>query len=295
MQQSARLVFHALRFLFRARQLLPKLVFRLLGKRLIRHAGGLLRFLFTLQFLTGALQFFQHVLKAAAVARHIGLGTFDHGSGHTQLLRNGEGIGASRRSQNQTVGGLQGLHIELTARIAHTVGVQRIFLQFGIMRGRGAQAVQLAEFLQNGDGKRRTLHGVGARAKLIDENQCARLRTRQNAHDIDHVGGEGGEGLLDALLVPDIRPYSGEDTHAGIPPCGNVQTGLEHHGKQTQCFQSHGLAARVGSRDDHGIKVHPERHVHGNHRFRVEQRMTRPMQIDHGMILEHGRDGVHAV
>ena len=55
--------------------------------------------------------------------------------------------------------------------------------------------------------ERRSLCGIRPRAELIEEAEALFIRLPQDADRIAHMGGKGGQALLNALLIPDI----GED------------------------------------------------------------------------------------
>ena len=55
--------------------------------------------------------------------------------------------------------------------------------------------------------KRRPLCGIRPRAELIEETEALLIRLPQDANRIAHMGGKGGQTLLNALLISDI----GED------------------------------------------------------------------------------------
>ena len=82
--------------------------------------------------------------------------------------------------------------------------------------------------LDNGDGQRRPLHRVGARAQLVEQNQAVVVRLPQNFHCVGHVGGEGGQALLNGLLVAYIRQNPVKYPHRGAAVGGNVQAALGH-------------------------------------------------------------------
>ena len=72
------------------------------------------------------------------------------------------------------------------------------------MGGRRDPAAALAEFFEDGNGQRRALDGVGAGAQLVDQDEGAVIRLLEDGDELGHVGGEGREGLLDALFVADV-------------------------------------------------------------------------------------------
>ena len=65
-----------------------------------------------------------------------------------------------------------------------------------------------------------------------------------------HVGAEGGERLLDALLVADVGVDGGEDGQAAALVGGDGQAGLGHQAEQADGLEGDGLAAGVGPGDE---------------------------------------------
>ena len=77
---------------------------------------------------------------------------------------------------------------------------------------------------QDGDGQSCALCGVCSGAQLIEEHQGILIRLLNKMHYIGHMGGEGTEALLNALLIPDICVYLLEDAEAGIVKGRYVKT-----------------------------------------------------------------------
>ena len=102
------------------------------------------------------------------------------------------------------------------------------------MRRRGDLRALRPRLLNDGDGQRRTLDRVGARAQLIEEDETAPVRLIEYLHDILHVRREGRQALLNALLVADIGQDRGEDAHLAAVVAGNVQPALRHQAQKTE-------------------------------------------------------------
>ncbi len=58
----------------------------------------------------------------------------------------------------------------------------------------------------------------------------------QNGDNARHMGRKGAEALFDALLVADIRIYFRKNRQFGSIQGRNMEAGLPHEGKQTDCF-----------------------------------------------------------
>ncbi|MPM71803.1 hypothetical protein SDC9_118774 [bioreactor metagenome] len=85
---------------------------------------------------------------------------------------------------------------------------QRKRLDLAVVRGGDRQRATLIEALQNRLRQRCALHGVCARAELIQQHERTPVRLRKNAHGICHMRGEGGKRLLNRLLVADVRKHA---------------------------------------------------------------------------------------
>ena len=109
------------------------------------------------------------------------------------------------------------------------------------------------------------------------------------------MGGEGGQALLDALLVTDVGQHPFVNGHLAAVPGGDVQATLGHQGQQTQCFQRNSLTAGVGTSDDQGIKRAAQFNVDGYRRFFVQQGMPRLPQTDQAVPPHLGADRVHLI
>ena len=124
-----------------------------------------------------------------------------------QLGGDGEGVALPGDADQQPVGGLQGLHVELAAGILHKGGGEGVDLQLAVVGGGHGADAPVVEVVQHRDGQGRALGGVCPRPQLIEEAERIRVRMVQDVDDALHMGGEGGQALLDALLVPDVRVH----------------------------------------------------------------------------------------
>jgi hypothetical protein len=78
--------------------------------------------------------------------------------------------------------------------------------------GRGDDVgAALAQVVEQRAGDRGALLGVGAGAQLVEQDQRAAVGIAQHAHDAQDVRREGGQALLQALLVADVGLHALED------------------------------------------------------------------------------------
>ena len=114
-------------------------------------------------------------------------------------------------------------------------------------------------------------------------------------HDVHHMGGEGAEALLNALLVADIRqnPIEDADRAAGIRR--DVEAALGHEGQQPQGFQAHRFAAGIGAGDDQGVKLLPQLDGDGHCPAGIQQGVAGVAEIDAAVSPDLRPAGVHLV
>ena len=163
------------------------------------------------------------------------------------------------------------------------------------MGGGGHLAPQLPDPLDDGDGQSRALHRVRARPQLVKEDEALTVRLLQDMHDVHHVGGEGAEALLDALLVADVRQHPAEHGDGAAAVRGDVEAALGHEGQQAQGLQAHGLAAGVGAGDDQGVEPLPQLQIHRHRPGAVQQGMPGVAQADGSVGADLRPAGVHLV
>ena len=163
------------------------------------------------------------------------------------------------------------------------------------MGGGGHLGPQPPHMLDDSDGQGRALHRVRAGSQLVEQHQAVAVRLLQNLHDVHHVGGEGGEALLDALLVADVRQHPLIYGHGAAVRRRDVEAALGHQRQQPQGFEGHGLAAGVGAGDHQGVKGIPQLDVDGHRRLGVQQGVPGLPQVDGPVPADLRPDGVHLV
>ena len=132
----------------------------------------------------------------------------------------------------------------------------------------------------DGRGQRRALHRIRSAPQFVKEDEGIRVGLLQHPDDVAHMGGEGGQGLGDGLLVPDVRQDPVEDPDGAAVGGGDVQTALSHQREKPDGLQGHGLAAGVGAGDDQGIEAVPQGQVVGHSGLLVQQGMPGVPEAD---------------
>ena len=104
--------------------------------------------------------------------------------------------------------------------------------------------------------------------------------------------GEGGERLLNALLVTKVYQYCVQHGYDRLLICGDMQSRLCHQRKQTKRFERNGLTARIGTRDNYGIvsALTAKADVDGYNTVAIDQGMSCTYQAE-GSVLGKCRCG----
>ena len=143
-----------------------------------------------------------------------------------------------------------------------------------------------ADFLEvpkDGAGQGRAFFRVGAGAQFVHQHQRMDRGPGHYVFQVGDVGAEGGQRLLDALLVADVCVYTVEPGEMGLFG-GHMQAGLGHHRQQSHRFQRYGLASGVGTGDQHHPVVAVQVDAHWDDRA-SEQRVAGPDQSQ--MTVRH--------
>ena len=204
-----------------------------------------------------------------------------------------KGVGLARHPDGQAVGGAQGLYVELHRGVFHPRGGQGVGLELGVMGGGQHRGLPPLQFPQDGHRQGGALGGVGARAQLVQQHQGISPRLLQDGYDVGHVGGEGGQGLLDGLFVADVGEHLGEHRHLAARPGGNLQPGLGHQGEQAAGLQGDGLAPGIGAGDHQLAHRSAQPQVDGHHLVPVDEGVPGGDQMDAPLPVQLGGHRLH--
>ena len=133
----------------------------------------------------------------------------------------------------------------------------------------------------------RALGRIRARADLVQQHQGPRTGVGQDADDVLHMPGKGGERLLDALPIADIHQNLIEKAHDRAALGRNVQPALGHEREKADRLEDHGLSARIRSGDQEHPVAAPDRKIE-RHRFPPEQRVASPADDDTPSVAQCG-------
>ena len=201
-----------------------------------------------------------NVLKAHGVAGQQLLRVVNEVFRQTQTAADFKGVGLARHADGQAVGRAQRLHIELDGSVLHALGGQCECLQFAVMRRRQRPHTDVQQALQNRLRQRRALGRVSARAQFVEQHQIIRRHLVHDGHNRRHMPGEGGQALLDGLLVANIGEHLLKYRQFRPQIRRDLQARLRHQRQQTDRFQRNRLAARVRAGDNQRREVlaHPQ-------------------------------------
>ena len=104
---------------------------------------------------------------------------------------------------------------------------------------------------------------------------------------------ERRQALAHVLPVADVREDTVHERHARTRLCGDVQARTRQQRRESQGLEGHGLAARVGPRDDEDVPVLPESQIVRNCLLERQQRMSQLVEVEHAVPLDPGLDGPH--
>ena len=201
------------------------------------------------------LQLAEDILKVLiALAHHVPC-LFDDILGQTQLPGDGKGVGLPGNANEQAICGPQGLHIKFAGGVDDPLGSHGIELQLRVMGGRHHPAAHGPAKLNNGHGQSGALRRIRTGSQLIKENEGAAVALPGDIHNGPHVGREGGQGLLDGLLIANVRQNPIKGGQAAAISGGNVKAALRHQRQKANGLEGHRLAASIGACDDHTVKV----------------------------------------
>ena len=92
------------------------------------------------------------------------------------------------------------------------------------------------QVVQNCNCKGGTFGRVGSGTQFVEQAQGIRIGFLQDGNNAGHMGGEGTEALLNALLIANICKYFRKNRKLATVQCRNMKAGLSHEGKQSDGF-----------------------------------------------------------
>jgi len=262
-------------------------------QRMLRLIPGLLGLgLGVLQLDLQVIQLGQHAVEALIVVRHVIACGVDNFLRDAELGADEEGVRFARHADAQFIGGHQRFDVELAAGVDDAGRFQRVDLQLSVVGRSHEQTALTAQLLENADGQRRALGRVGARAQLVKQGQRGVARQVENAADALHVAGEGGQALLNALLVADVHKVLVKMADDAALVRGDQEAVLGHRVEKARGFERNGLAAGVRAGDDEGVVLAAQLDVHRHDLFLVDERVAGLVQLEVHRVADGGHKGV---
>ena len=200
------------------------------------------------------------------------LGLVKHIRIEPKARRDCQCIAASWNSPQQFIGGGQGLRIESNRGILKTSVVVFEGLEFTEVGGGNREPSPIRKSLEQSRGQGRSLAGIRSSTHLIQQHQGWRttaLQRLKNAPDALHMTTEGGQALLEGLLISDVRQHLGTPGQGRLPRTGQKHAGACHQCSEANAFQGDRFATGVRPGDRHHPQ--PRRHLHrdGNHGWAI--------------------------
>ena len=167
-----------------------------------------------------------------------------------------------------------------------------------MVRGGDGERAARAKLFEQRDGESRAFLGSCAGAHFVHENQRTVRGDIQHGFQIDDVRGKCGKVGGDGLFVADIGEHVIEDGQLGAF-CGDRNTGLRRKRGEADGFQRDGLAAGVGSADDHYGFVATECERQGNGlapertQLGFEHGIARGIQAQEIALLKRGHHAIN--
>ena len=222
------------------------------------------------------------------------LGLVEHGAIEAQAGGDGQGIAAAWDAPEQVVGGREAGDIKGHRSIFKAGIVVFERLELAKVGGGDREPGPLGQVAQQGDRQGRALGGIGAGAHLIEQHQAGASagvarQGGQDPGDAAHVAAEGGEVLLQGLLIADVGQHQLAPGQRGGAAAGQKQAGAGHQGRQAHTFERDGFAAGVGAGDRHHPQLRAHLHTHRHHPMAAlaallpqQQGMAQAVQPDRG-------------
>jgi len=139
-----------------------------------------------------------------------------------------------------------------------------------VVGGRDRAGAGLRELLQHRLREGRSLVRVRAGAGLVDQDERVLPDRGEHVTEVGDVRAEGGQVVLDRLLVPNVGHNLVEERERGVRRHRKGQSVGEHQREEANGLHRHRLAPGVGAGDHERAEVGAELQVEGDHLPRRE-------------------------
>ena len=246
-----------------------------------------------------------HLVERDRLAREEPLGALEHGPGHAEAARHGEGARRARDADGELERRAHRGEIEADRRVLEPGIAEGERLEAVVVRGAGDGAAARAERVEHGDGEGLSLARIRSAGELVEEDEDAGVRGVEDRREVLDMSAEGGEVLAEVLVVADVGEHEIDGRHPRAVGGGHGQPRPDHERGEAERLQRHRLAPGVGAGDDHGAAgadgeiarhhrdaVELEERVSGGDE--VDRRVARREQLREGeaqLLRELGRGG----
>jgi len=145
--------------------------------------------------------------------------------------------------------------VELHGSIDHFLFGVGELLEHPMVAGNQSQRCFLQAILQRCPRYRRTFNRIGSASQLIHNHQRTFSHMGEHIRDLLHVAAEGGELLLNGLLIADIGEHIIENRQGAALLCRNIAAKLIEQCKQSDRLDGDGLASRIRPADNHRLDL----------------------------------------
>ena len=168
-----------------------------------------------------------------------------------------EGVAAARHPHQEAVGREQRFGIEFDAGVFHALAAEGERLELAVVGRHDGPDPFAVQVVQDGHGQGRPFVRVRPGTDLIHQDQLAGPHFAQDGNEVFHMAGKRTQALLNTLFIPDVRVDGPENRQLR---CRHRQkkSRLRHEGENPRRFQGHGLAARVGTRNEERVEIPAE-------------------------------------
>ena len=212
---------------------------------------------------------------------------------HAETAGNFNGAAFAAPAQLQMIQRLQGNPVKGHSAGNHVRCLFRPLLDLGIMGGHHEETSAAQQLLQNRGSQAGTLSRIRAAAQFVQQDQAVPGTMTQDADDIGHMAGEGGQVLADALAVPDIAEYGIHHADDGTLRTGNMQPALGHEGQQADGFQADCFSAGVRTGDGNAGVGEGKLQTEGDAGLTIQEWMPGIDQAYPAPGGQFGRAGIH--
>ena len=176
---------------------------------------------------------------------------FDHLGQNSKTARDLDARRSSGEAEQQAVGRLQSLFVELDRSVDDAFVIRRVHLQAAVVRrGDNLRTAVAAEMVDDSNAECGTFLRIGAGAGLVEQDESRRRAAADHVRDVRHVRRKCRKVGRKRLVIANIGKDGSIERY--LRRTGrNRQPRDRHQAQQTGSFEHDGFAAGVRARNDH--------------------------------------------